>query len=161
METSLREIIYRYGGGIRNGKGFKAASIGGAAGAFVDEAGLDVGMDYDSLRDYSAVLGSGAILVLNEDASIVELLRGILHFFAHESCGQCAPCRIGTDRLVAILDRFCSGEGSEQDLDLLLRVARMMRDTSFCPLGQSPVMPIESALGAFKQESLDYAATRT
>jgi len=158
MGTSLREIIYRYGGGIRDGKGFKAALIGGAAGAFVDEAGLDVAMDYDSLRDYSAVLGSGAILVLNEDTSIVELLREILHFFAHESCGQCAPCRIGTDRLVGILNRFCSGEGSEQDLDLLLRLARMMRDTSFCPLGQSPVIPIESALQAFKPEFLDYIA---
>jgi len=161
MGTSLREIIYEYGGGLRDGKGFKAALIGGAAGAFVDEAGLDVAMDYDSLRDYSAVLGSGAILVLNEDASIVELLQGILHFFAHESCGQCATCRSGTIRLVDVLNRFCSDVGTEKDLDLLLRIARLMRSASFCPLGQSPVIPIESALRAFKQEFLNYAAVPT
>ena len=161
MGTSLREIVYRYGGGLRSGKGFKAALIGGAAGAFVDEAGLDIAMDYDSLRNYSAVLGSGAILVLNEDASIVELLRGILHFFAHESCGQCVTCRSGTGRLVDILDRFCSDGGNENDLDLLLRVAELMRDVSFCPLGQSPVLPIESALRAFKQEFIEYAAVST
>ncbi len=154
MGTSLREIIYGYGGGLRDGKRFKAALIGGAAGAFVDEAGLDVAMDFDSLRDYSAVLGSGAILVLSEDTSIVELLQGILHFFAHESCGQCATCRSGTSRLVDILERFCAGSGGEQDLDLLLRVARLMRDASFCPLGQSPIIPIESAVRAFKQEFL-------
>ena len=161
MGTSLREIVYAYGGGIRDGKRFKAALIGGAAGAFVDEGGLDVGMDYDSLREYSAVLGSGAILVLNEDASIVELLRGILHFFAHESCGQCATCRSGTGRLVDILDRFCSDEGSERDLDLLLSVSRLMRDASFCPLGQSPVLPIESALHSFKQEFLNHTTAPT
>jgi len=161
MGTPLRDIIYKYAGGLRDGKEFKAALIGGAAGDFVDEKGLDVAMDYDSLRDYSAVLGSGAILVLNEDASIVELLQGILHFFAHESCGQCATCRSGTGRLVDILDRFCSDAGSEKDLDLLLRVARLMQDASFCPLGQSPVIPIESALRAFKQEFLDYVATPT
>lgn len=154
MGTPLREIIYGYGGGLRDGKRFKAALIGGAAGAFVDKAGLDVAMDFDSLRDYSAVLGSGAILVLSEDTSIVELLQGILHFFAHESCGQCATCRSGTGRLVDILERFCVGSGSEQDLDLLLRVAKLMRDASFCPLGQSPVIPIESAVRAFKQEFL-------
>ena len=102
------------------------------------------------------MLGSGAILVLDEDASIVELLQGILHFFAHESCGQCATCRSGTDRLVDILSRFCSDAGTEKDLDLLLRVSKLMQEASFCPLGQSPVIPIESALRAFKQEFLDY-----
>ncbi|HDL84894.1 MAG TPA: NADP oxidoreductase, partial [Candidatus Acetothermia bacterium] len=96
-----------------------------------------------------------------EDASIVELLQGILRFFRHESCGQCVPCRSGTNRLEAILDRFCVGEGSEDDLDLLLRVSRMMRDTAFCPLGQSPVIPIESALRAFRQEFLSYPAVAT
>jgi NADH:ubiquinone oxidoreductase subunit F (NADH-binding)/(2Fe-2S) ferredoxin len=155
MGTSLREIVYDYGGGVRDGKRFKAALIGGAAGAFVDEAGLDVAMDFDSLAEYAAVLGSGAILVLDEDASIVELMEGILHFFAHESCGQCAPCRIGTDRLVAILERIRAREGSEADLDLLLNVAETMRETSLCPLGQSPIIPIESALRGFKEEFLE------
>lgn len=160
MGTSLREIVYDYGGGVRDGKRFKAALIGGAAGAFVDEAGLDVAMDFDSLAEYAAVLGSGAILVLDEDASIVELMEGILHFFAHESCGQCAPCRIGTDRLVAILERIRTREGSEADLDLLLHVAETMRETSLCPLGQSPIIPIESALRGFKEEFLECIAVR-
>jgi len=106
MGTTLREIIYKYGGGMRDGKRFKAALIGGAAGAFVAEDGLNIPMDFDSLQEYAAVLGSGAILVLDENTSIVELLRGILHFFRHESCGQCAPCRIGTQQLVEIIARI-------------------------------------------------------
>jgi NADH:ubiquinone oxidoreductase subunit F (NADH-binding) len=152
MGTTLREIIYEYGGGIREGKRFKAALIGGAAGAFVAEDGLDIPMDFDSLREYAAVLGSGAILVLEEGTSIVELLRGILHFFRHESCGQCAPCRLGTQQLVEIIDRISLGRGTSDDLDLLVDVAATMRDTSFCPLGQSPILPIESALRNFGTE---------
>ncbi|MCD6495164.1 NADH-quinone oxidoreductase subunit NuoF [Candidatus Bipolaricaulota bacterium] len=152
MGTTLREIIYKYGGGMRGGKRFKAALIGGAAGAFVAEDGLDIPMDFDSLREYAAVLGSGAILVLEEGTSIVELLRGILHFFRHESCGQCAPCRVGTQRLVEFIDRISLGRGTSDDLDLLVDVAAIMRDTSFCPLGQSPILPIESALRDFGTE---------
>ena len=152
MGTPLREIIYKYGGGMRGGKQFKAALIGGAAGAFVAEEGLEIPMDFDSLQEYAAVLGSGAILVLEEGTSIVELLRGILHFFRHESCGQCAPCRVGTQRLVEIIDRISLGSGTSEDLDLLVDVAATMRDTSFCPLGQSPILPIESALRNFGTE---------
>jgi len=155
MGTPLREIIYEYGGGMRNGKAFKAALIGGAAGAFLDESGLDVKMDFDSLREYAAVLGSGAILVLDEGASIVKLLQGILHFFAHESCGQCVPCRLGTARLVEIIDRIAIGKGKKGDLDLLLRIASVMQKTSLCPLGQSPILPIKSALNYFQDEFLD------
>jgi len=107
----------------------------------VAEDGLNIPMDFDSLQEYAAVLGSGAILVLDENTSIVELLRGILHFFRHESCGQCAPCRIGTQQLVEIID-----------LDLLVEAATMMRNTSLCPLGQSPILPIESALRNFGDE---------
>ncbi len=160
MGTPLREIIYEYGGGVRGGKRFKAALIGGAAGAFVDASGLDLAMDYDSLAEYAAVLGSGAILVLDEDASIVELLHGILRFFVHESCGQCSPCRSGTERLLAILDRIRAGEGRKDDPDLLLRVAETMRETSLCPLGQSPVIPIETALRGFREEFLEYSDGR-
>lgn len=156
MGTPLRTIIDEYGGGVRDRKRFKAALIGGAAGAFVGEAGLDLAMDYDSLAEYAAVLGSGAILVLDEDTSIAELLGGILRFFAHESCGQCSPCRGGTDRLVAILDRVGTEAGSEHDLDLLVRVAETMQATSLCPLGQSPIIPIETALRWFKREFLEH-----
>jgi NADH:ubiquinone oxidoreductase subunit F (NADH-binding)/NADH:ubiquinone oxidoreductase subunit E len=152
MGTSLRTIIEEYGGGVRGGKRFKAALLGGAAGAFVDEAALDVAMDFDSLAEHDAVLGSGAVLVLGEEASVVELLWGILRFFEHESCGQCVPCRLGTARLAEIVGRIASGDGSADDIELLHQVATVMRDTSLCPLGQSPILPIETALDRFGDE---------
>jgi NADH-quinone oxidoreductase subunit F len=152
MGTPLREIVFGYGGGVRDGRRFKAALIGGAAGAFVGEDGLDVAMDFDSLRDYAAVLGSGAVLVLDDTASIPDLLQGILDFFRYESCGQCVPCRSGTDRLAALLSRVRSGNGLAGDLDLLETVAAVMQETSLCPLGQSPILPIASALRSFRAE---------
>ena len=152
MGTSLRTIINEYGGGMRGGKRFKAALIGGAAGAFVDETSLDVAMDFDGLKDYAAVLGSGAILVMDETVSMVEMLQGILRFFRHESCGQCAPCRLGTAQMCEIADRIASGDGSSDDIELLREVAVMMRETSLCPLGQSPILPIETVLDRFEDE---------
>jgi len=152
MGTALRVIIDEYGGGVRGGKRFKGALIGGAAGAFVDEASLDVAMDFEGLKDYAAVLGSGAILVFDETVSMVDVLHGILHFFRHESCGQCAPCRLGTAQLVETIDRIASGAGSVEDLGLLRDIATMMRNTSLCPLGQSPILPIETVLGCFGDE---------
>jgi len=159
MGTPLREIVYGYGGGVRGGKAFKAALVGGAAGAFIGEDGLDVAMDFDSLREYAAVLGSGAVLVLDETASIPDLLQGILDFFRYESCGQCAPCRSGTDRLAALLSRIRSGTGQEGDLALLEGVAAAMQETSLCPLGQSPILPIGSALRTFRDEFAPIAAS--
>jgi len=152
MGTPLREIINKYGGGVRGGKRFKGALIGGAAGAFVDEESLDVSMDFDGLKEYAAVLGSGAILVLDETVSMVEMLQGILRFFRHESCGQCAPCRLGTAQLVEISDRIAAGDGSQADIDLLLEIATMMQETSLCPLGQSPILPIGTVLDRFGEE---------
>ncbi len=158
MGTPLRTLVYEHGGGVRGGKRFKAALIGGAAGAFVSERELDVAMDFDSLRTQaSAVLGSGSVLVLGEAASLPDLLGGVLEFFEHESCGQCTPCRAGTPALVAILRRALGNERRGEDLDRLVRLARVMRDTSLCPLGQSPVLPIESALRHFREEFLTCA----
>jgi len=159
MGTPLRDIIYEYGGGIRDGKKFKVALIGGAAGAFIDESRLDVKMDFESLREYAAVLGSGAILVLDESSSIIELLYSILAFFQHESCGQCTPCRSGTHALMTIIKRIHNGEGTKVDLDLLIEVAEVMRETSLCPLGQSPIMPIKSAVEYFRDEFLRAVST--
>ena len=152
MGTTLRSIVFDYGGGLKNGKSFKAALIGGAAGAFVGIDGLDVKMDFDNLKEYAAVLGSGAILVMDETVSIVKVLQGILHFFRHESCGQCAPCRLGTAQMCEIADRIASGTGSDKDVDLLREIAEVMRETSLCPLGQSPILPIETALDRFGDE---------
>jgi len=152
MGTSLKTIIDVYGGGVKDGKAFKGALIGGAAGAFVCPDCLDIPMDFDGLQELSAVLGSGAVLVFNEDASIVEMLDGILAFFKHESCGQCAPCRGGTLALKTIMGRIRDGQGKAQDLDKMVEVAASMQATSLCPLGQSVILPITSALQHFRAE---------
>jgi len=152
MGTRLRTIIDVHAGGVSNGGRFKGALLGGAAGAFVDESGLDVAMDFDSLQEYAAVLGSGSILVLDGDTSIPELLHGILRFFRHESCGQCAPCRAGTRALLQISERLLAGQGLATDLDLMTEVVETMQTRSLCPLGQSVILPVTSALRAFRSE---------
>jgi NADH:ubiquinone oxidoreductase subunit F (NADH-binding)/(2Fe-2S) ferredoxin len=152
MGTSLQTIIDEYGGGVKDSKAFKGALIGGAAGAFVCPDCLDKPMDFDGLKELSAVLGSGAILVFNEDASIVEMLDGILAFFKHESCGQCVPCRAGTRALKTIMGRVRDGNGQPGDLEQMVSVASAMQATSLCPLGQSVILPITSALQNFRSE---------
>jgi len=152
MGTPLREIIYNYGGGVKDGKRFKAALVGGAAGVFLPDRLLDVRMDFESLKEDAAVLGSGAILVMNEDASIPEMLHSVLEFFAHESCGQCSPCRIGTKQLLNMIEDFRAGEGAESQLDAMIRMSETMYQTSLCPLGQSLIMPVKSALENFREE---------
>jgi NADH:ubiquinone oxidoreductase subunit F (NADH-binding) len=160
MGIPLRELVDRHGGGVRGGKRFKGALVGGAAGAFVSARELDVAMDFDSLRTQaSATLGSGSVLVLNEEASIPEVLGQLLEFFEHESCGQCTPCRAGTPQLVRLLRRALTSERRGEDLDRLLSLARAMRDTSLCPLGQSPILPVESAMRHFRDEFLACVAT--
>jgi len=152
MGTSLQTIIDVHGGGVKDGKAFKGALVGGSAGAFVCPDCLDKPMDFDGLQELSAVLGSGAVLVFNEDASIVEMLDGILAFFKHESCGQCAPCRGGTQALKTIMERIRDGHGVAGDLDKMVEVATSMQATSLCPLGQSVILPITSALQHFRPE---------
>jgi NADH-quinone oxidoreductase subunit F len=152
MGTTLRDIIFDYGGGISGGKQFKGALVGGAAGAFLGPDMLDAQMDFVNLKEYAAALGSGAILVMNEDTSMVDMLKSVLHFFKHESCGHCVPCRLGTNQLVEIIDRIAEGNGTQEDVDKLLSLSSVMKDTSFCPLGQSPYMPISSCLKYFRDE---------
>jgi NADH:ubiquinone oxidoreductase subunit F (NADH-binding)/(2Fe-2S) ferredoxin len=152
MGTSLREIIFGYGGGIKGGRKFKAALLGGAAGVFLSEKLLDVKMDYESLKENKAVLGSGAVLVMDEGTSIPDMLFSIAKFFAHESCGQCAPCRIGTRQILDIAWRIRQGQGREGDAETMLHLAETMFKTSLCPLGQSLVMPVKSALENFREE---------
>ncbi len=152
MGTKLQTIIDEYGGGVSGGKKYKGALIGGAAGAFVCRDCLDIPMDFDGLKELSAVLGSGAILVLNEDASIIEMLDGILAFFQHESCGQCVPCRAGTLALKTIMGRIRAGDGDPRDLDQMVDIATTMQAMSLCPLGQSVILPIKSAFQHFRGE---------
>ncbi len=152
MGTPLREIIFSYGGGISGGKRFKAALLGGASGVFLPEKLLDVHMDLESLKENKAVLGSGAILVMNDEASIPDMLFSILKFYAHESCGQCAPCRIGTHQLLQLAWKIREGKGQVEDIESMLRLAELMWQSSLCPLGQSVITPVKSAIENFRDE---------
>ena len=152
MGTTLKDIIFEYGGGIKNGKTFKGALVGGAAGAFLGPDMLDVKMDFVNLKEYSAALGSGAILVMDEDTDMVDMLKSVLHFFKHESCGHCVPCRLGTARLVELIDDIAASKATKEDIDQLLEITKVMKDSSFCPLGQSVTLPVSSALKYFKDE---------
>jgi NADH-quinone oxidoreductase subunit F len=154
MGTPLRTIIDDFGGGMIDGKKFKAALVGGAAGVFLSNELLDVKMDFNSLKDYSAVLGSGAILVMNDTVDMVDMLWSVLRFFRHESCGKCNPCSKGNTVLYNLIDGIRYGKGKEADLDEMIRVSKAMKDTSFCALGQSPYMPIYSAINNFKEDFL-------
>jgi len=154
MGVTLRDLIFGFGGGMAEGTEFSVALVGGAAGVFLGKEMLDVPLEYDSLAERDAVLGSGAVLVLDKGCRISHLLFDILHFFAHESCGKCVPCRIGTARLVELMERFTEGMGTEKELDLMLKTARVMRETSLCPLGQSCYPMLQSALNYFRDDLL-------
>jgi len=154
MGTTLRTIIQQYAGGMKEGKTFKAALVGGAAGVFLNDQRLDVNMDYNSLKEYAAVLGSGAILVMCHSADMVDMLWSVLRFFRHESCGKCIPCAKGTNLLFKLIDGIRNGKGKESDLDEMIRISDGMLKTSFCALGQSPCMPINSAINNFREDFL-------
>jgi NADH:ubiquinone oxidoreductase subunit F (NADH-binding) len=147
---TLRELIYDLGGGMADGKQFLAALVGGAAGVFLGEDKLDVPLDYDSLCSHGAVLGSGAVLVLDRECDPGSLVLDILRFFKHESCGQCAPCRIGTTRLVEMMENLMqTKDNSDDTLGLMLETAQVMQKTSLCPLGQSAYPMLRSAVHYF------------
>ena len=161
MGTPLREIIFEYGGGIKGGKKFKAALLGGAAGVFLTDRQLDVRMDFESLKENRAVLGSGAILVMNEDTSIVDMLFSTLKFFAHESCGRCAPCRIGTRQLLDLVYNIRGRKGRVEDIDRMVHLSEALYAASLCPLGQSLIMPVKSAVENFREEFVSMIPTGT
>lgn len=153
MGVSLRDLIYRFAGGMKDGKPFKAALLGGAAGTFVPESLLDVSMDFDALKAKDAVLGSGAVIVMSNDQPILTMLASILRFFEHESCGKCVPCRVGTKQLVDLLKRLTGADDNRPDhVDALVYQSELMAKTSLCPLGQSPVLAIKSAVRYFRDE---------
>ncbi|MEA3421747.1 MAG: NADH-ubiquinone oxidoreductase-F iron-sulfur binding region domain-containing protein, partial [Acidobacteriota bacterium] len=153
---TLRKIIFNFGGGMKGGKEFKAALVGGAAGCFLGKDMLDVKMDYASLKSYKAVLGSGAILVMDTSTCIVDILKCILNFFRYESCGKCSPCRIGTDKLYQLISEVSMGRGKKEYFKLMLELAQMMNKASFCPLGQSVFLPLSSAFKYFEGEIMEH-----
>jgi NADH:ubiquinone oxidoreductase subunit F (NADH-binding)/NADH:ubiquinone oxidoreductase subunit E len=158
---TLRELIDTYGGGFQDGRAFKMCQTGGASAGLVTAAALDVPMDFGSLAQVGGALGSGTMLVLDDSTCVVDFLKCVADFFAHESCGQCTPCREGTAWFQTYLGRFTRGKGAPGDLVFLERLAAAMQDASFCPLGQSAPIPFLSALKHFRQEIEEHLQGKT
>lgn len=152
MGTTLREVIFEIGGGIKNGKKFKAVQTGGPSGGCLTEKHLDTPIDYDNLLASGSMMGSGGMIVMDEDDCMVSVAKFYLEFTVDESCGKCTPCRIGNKRLLEILDRITRGLGRDEDLDELQNLARVIRDSSLCALGQTAPNPVLSTLENFWDE---------
>ncbi|HHW56925.1 MAG TPA: NADH-quinone oxidoreductase subunit NuoF [Clostridia bacterium] len=152
MGTTLREIIYEIGGGIPNGKKFKAAQTGGPSGGCIPAEHLDIPIDYDSLINIGSMMGSGGLIVMDEDTCMVNMAKFFLEFTVDESCGKCAPCRIGTKRMLEILDKITSGKGEEGDIEKLEKLAKTIKATALCGLGQTAPNPVLSTIRYFRDE---------
>lgn len=152
MGITMREIIYDIGGGIHQNKKFKAVQIGGPSGGCLPEELLDLKVDYDSLIKAGAMMGSGGLVVMDENTCMVDVARFFLNFTQSESCGKCTPCREGTKKMLEILEKITSGQGQSGDIELLERLAKMIKKTSLCGLGQTAPNPVISTLKYFKHE---------
>jgi NADH-quinone oxidoreductase subunit F len=150
--TPLGEIIYDIGGGVPGGKKYKAAQIGGPSGGCIPREHLNVPVDYESLTELGAIMGSGGLIVMDEDACMVDVARYFLDFVQDESCGKCVPCRVGTKRMLEILDRICEGKGEMADIDRLIALGNQIKDTALCGLGQTAPNPVLSTLRHFRDE---------
>lgn len=154
MGTTLRQVIFDIGGGIKNGKKFKAVQTGGPSGGCLTSKHLDIPIDYDNLLASGSMMGSGGMIVMDEDDCMVSVAKFYLDFTVEESCGKCAPCRIGNKRLYEILDRITKGDGTTEDLDLLRNLGTVIKDTALCGLGQTSPNPVLSTLENFYDEYL-------
>ena len=154
MGTTLRQVIFDIGGGIKNGKKFKAVQTGGPSGGCLTSKHLDIPIDYDNLLASGSMMGSGGMIVMDEDDCMVSVAKFYLDFTVEESCGKCAPCRIGNKRLYEILDRITKGDGTTEDLDLLKNLGTVIKDTALCGLGQTSPNPVLSTLDNFYDEYL-------
>ena len=152
MGTTLREVVEEIGGGIPNGKKFKAAQTGGPSGGCIPASKFDVAIDYDNLIAEGSMMGSGGLIVMDEDTCMVDLAKFFLEFTVDESCGKCAPCRIGTVRLLEILNKITEGNGEMEDLDKLEELANYIKSASLCGLGQTAPNPVLSTLANFREE---------
>lgn len=152
MGTTLREVIFDIGGGIKDGKKFKAVQTGGPSGGCLTEKHLDIPIDYDSLLQCGSMMGSGGMIVMDEDDCMVSMAKFYLDFTVEESCGKCAPCRIGNKRLYEMLDKITQGNGTEEDLVRLRNLSNVIKDTSLCGLGQTSPNPVLSTMENFPEE---------
>ncbi len=156
MGTTLREIVEEIGGGIPNGKKFKAAQTGGPSGGCIPACHIDTPIDYEHLTALGSMMGSGGLIIMDEDTCMVDISKFYLNFTVDESCGKCTPCRIGTRRLLQFLEKITSGEGEPEDLDKIEELANHMKSSSLCALGQSAPNPVLSTIKYFKDEYIEH-----
>lgn len=157
---SLGDLIYDIGGGIPGGKEFKAAQIGGPSGGCIPKQHLNVPLDYESLAELGAIMGSGGLVVMDQDSCMVDVARFFLEFVQEESCGKCVPCRVGTKRMLEILERICAGHGEEADVDRLIELGEIIKETSLCGLGQTAPNPVLSTIRHFGNEYVEHIRDR-
>ena len=160
MGITLREIIYDIGGGIPNGKEFKAVQTGGPSGGCITTENLDTAIDYDNLIALGSMMGSGGMIVLDEDNCMVDVARFYLDFIKDESCGKCTPCRIGIKRMLEILEKITAGDGTLEDLDKLKTLAKQIKATALCGLGQTAPNPVLSTLKYFEHEYIAHVVDK-
>jgi len=156
MGTTLRQIVEEIGGGIPNGKKFKAAQTGGPSGGCIPAEHFDVEIDYDNLLAIGSMMGSGGLIVMDEDTCMVDIAKFFLEFTVDESCGKCTPCRVGTRRLLEILEKITSGNGTMEDIDKLEELSQYIKDNSLCGLGQTAPNPVLSTLHFFRDEYISH-----
>lgn len=156
MGTTLREIVYDIGGGIPNNREFKAAQTGGPSGGCIPKEHLDTPIDYESLKQIGSMMGSGGLIVMDDTKCMVNIAKFYLEFTVDESCGKCTPCRIGTKRMLEILEKITNGEATKQDLEKLEELANIIPKTSVCGLGQSAPNPVLSTLKYFREEYVEH-----
>ncbi len=152
MGTTLREIVEEIGGGIPNGKKFKAAQTGGPSGGCIPAEHIDTPIDYDNLAAIGTMMGSGGLIVMDEDTCMVDIAKFFLEFTVDESCGKCTPCRVGTKRLLELLTKITEGRGTMEDLDRIEELAAFIKSNSLCGLGQTAPNPVLSTLRYFREE---------
>jgi len=156
MGTTLREIVFEVGGGIKNGKKFKGVQTGGPSGGILTEKVLDTPIDYESLTANGSMMGSGGMIVMDEDDCVVDVARFYMDFCVDESCGKCSPCRIGTSQLLFLLEKIANGNGEEADLDKLETIGKAMTKASLCQLGMTAPNPVMSTIKNFREEYLEH-----
>jgi len=152
MGMTLREVIFDIGGGIPKGKKFKAVQTGGPSGGVIPESLLDTPVDFDELTKVGSMMGSGGMIVMDEDTCMVDVARYFLNFLAEESCGKCIPCREGIYQMLKILNRICAGEGRTGDIELLEGIGEVVREASLCALGTTTPNPVLSTIRYFRDE---------
>jgi len=160
MGTTIRDIVFKIGGGTKKGKKFKAVQLGGPSGGCIPEKFIDVPIDYEKVKEVGAIMGSGGMIVLDEDTCMVDLSRYFMKFIQEESCGQCVPCRIGTKRMLEILERITKGKGKKGDIEKLGKLSAVIKETSLCGLGKTAPNPVISTIKYFREEFEEHIRTQ-